>query len=49
MKILVFIFEGPISNNKEKINIAPSPPRTPLEKIMLLNLSEYYRDIVFHV
>ena len=25
MKILVFIFEGPISYNKENINIDPSP------------------------
>ena len=31
--------EGPISNNKEKINIAP-PPGTPLAKIILLNFFE---------
>ena len=31
------MFEGPISNNKEKINIAPSPPGTPLGKTVLLN------------
>ena len=37
MKILVFMFEGPISNNKEKINIAPSPPGAPLAKIIELN------------
>ena len=30
MKIFIFMFEGPISNNKEKINIAPSPQGTPL-------------------
>ena len=40
MKILVFIFEGPISNNKEKINIAPSPLGTPLAKNILLNFIE---------
>ena len=32
MKILVFMFEGPIFNNKENINITPSPPGTPLAK-----------------
>ena len=30
MKIFVFMFEGLISYNKEKINIAPSPQGTPL-------------------
>ena len=40
MKMLKFMFEGPISNNIEKINIAPSPPGTPLAKIILLNFFE---------
>ena len=30
MKIFIFMFEGLISKNKEKINIAPSPQGTPL-------------------
>ena len=30
MQIFIFMFEGLISNNKEKINIAPSPQGTPL-------------------
>ena len=37
MKILISMFEGLTSKNKEKINIAPSPPGTPLAKIILLN------------
>ena len=37
MNIFIFSFEGFISNNKEKINIAPSPPWEPLAKIILLN------------
>ena len=36
MKMLLFMFEGLISNNKENINIAPSPPGTPLAKIFFL-------------
>ena len=40
MKTLIFMFEGPISNNKEKVNIAPSPPGTSLAKIILLNFFE---------
>ena len=40
MKILIFMFEGLISNNIEKINIAPSPLWTPLAKIILLNFFE---------
>ena len=31
MKKFKFMFEGLISNNKEKINIAPSPHGTPLK------------------
>ena len=34
MKISKFMFEGPISNNKEKINIAP------LANVILLNFFE---------
>ena len=34
MKILVFMFEGPISYNKEKINIDPSPLERPWQKII---------------
>ena len=30
MKNFLFMFEGLISNNKEQINIAPSPQGTPL-------------------
>ena len=30
MKKFILMFEGLISNNKEKINIAPSPQGTPL-------------------
>ena len=40
MKIFIFMFEGLISNNKEKINIASSPQGTPLTKIIVLNLFE---------
>ena len=32
MKILVYMFEGPISYNKENINIAPSPLGRRLQK-----------------
>ena len=28
------MFEGPISNNKEEINIDPSPPARPWQKII---------------
>ena len=45
MKILKFMFEGPVPNNKEKINIDPSPPGTPLAKSILLNFFEQYIDI----
>ena len=34
MKILKFMFEGPISNNKEKINIAPLPLGRPWQKLL---------------
>ena len=37
MKILVFMFEGPISYNKENIKIAPSPLGRPWQKIFCLN------------
>ena len=37
------MFEGPFSNKKK--NIAPSPPGTPLQKIILLNFFESYGDI----
>ena len=40
MKLLNFMFEGPISNNKEKIDIAPSHLGTPLAKIIELNFFE---------
>ena len=49
MKILIFMFGGPISNNKEKINIATSPPRTPLAKIIELNFFEKYGEIDIYV
>ena len=39
MKILIYMFEGPISYNKEKINIAPSPLGTPLAKILNISLN----------
>ena len=45
MKISKFMFEGIISNNKEKKNIAPSPPGTPLTKIIVLDFFEYYGEI----
>ena len=40
MKIFIFMFESLISNNKEQINIPPSPQGTPLAKIILLNFFE---------
>ena len=40
MKISIFMFEGPISNIKENINIAPSPPGTPLAIIILFYFFE---------
>ena len=43
------MFGGPISNNKEKINVAPSPPWTPLAKIILLNYFESYGDIGIYI
>ena len=49
MKILISMFEGLTSKNKEKINIAPSPPGTPLAKIILLNFFESYGDINIYV
>ena len=33
MKILKFMYEGLISNNKEKINIDPSSPGRPWQKL----------------
>ena len=40
MKLVLFMSEDPISNNKEKINIVPFPPGTPLAKIISLNNTE---------
>ena len=34
MKILLFMFEGPISNKKEKINIALLPLGRPWQKLI---------------
>ena len=43
MKILIFIFKSPISNNKEKINIAPSPSRN-YGNFNLLKVTETYKN-----
>ena len=40
IKIFILMFKGLISNNEEKINIAPSPQGTPLTKIIVLNFFE---------
>ena len=49
MKIFIFMFEGLISNNKDNINIAPSPQGTPLAKIIVLNFYEWYGEIEIYV
>ena len=38
MKILVLMFEGPISNNKENRNTATSPLGRPWQKNILINM-----------
>ena len=43
------MFEGPIPNNKENINIAPSPLGTPLANIIELNFFEQNGEIVIYV
>ena len=48
MKILVFMFEGPISYKREKRNIAPSP-RDALDKNIFLNFFDQYENINIYV
>ena len=44
MKILLFMFEGPISYNKENINMAPSPLNAHGKKYIFKNFFVLYKN-----
>ena len=47
MKIFIFMFEGLISNNRTRKNIAPSPKASPWQKNIFLNFFDFYGNLVF--
>ena len=47
MKIVIFMIEGPYSNNKENTNFAPSSLGRPWQKIFFINFIDQYENINF--